>query len=219
MKKPSKLAETEDVSRVDYLLNLLSDLSPQDPSPSLRERLSALAVHRLQENVGSSVRFRGIGLWQKAWFKPALAFAFLTVVALTTMFLFHWRSQDRAQADRTVEQRLPATAPEYKAKLASAGHPIVAIRKRVHHLQSAAVRPGGAQRMTLRLPYSNSAIETGANTTIRVSVSQSELLSLGFPISATIQDQRVVAELTLGDDGLPRAISVPLPLEVLKEKK
>jgi hypothetical protein len=25
--------------------------------------------------------------------------------------------------------------------------------------------------------------------------------------------------LTLGDDGLPRAISVPLPLEVIKEKK
>jgi len=29
----------------------------------------------------------------------------------------------------------------------------------------------------------------------------------------------VVAELTLGDDGLPRAISVTLPLELVREKK
>ena len=73
--------------------------------------------------------------------------------------------------------------------------------------------------MTLRLPYSNSAIETGIDSTIRVSMSQSELLSLGFPITATVQDRRIVAELTLGDDGLPRAISLPLPLQVMKEKQ
>jgi hypothetical protein len=29
----------------------------------------------------------------------------------------------------------------------------------------------------------------------------------------------VVAELTLGDDGLPRAISVPLPLEIVREMR
>jgi hypothetical protein len=44
-------------------------------------------------------------------------------------------------------------------------------------------------------------------------------LSLGFPLNASLHDRRVVAELTLGDDGLPRAISLPLPLEVMKEKK
>jgi hypothetical protein len=73
--------------------------------------------------------------------------------------------------------------------------------------------------MILRLPYSNSAIQTGTDTIIRVSMSQSELQSLGFPINTTVQDTRIVAELTLGDDGLPRAISLPLPLEVMKEKK
>jgi hypothetical protein len=73
--------------------------------------------------------------------------------------------------------------------------------------------------MTLRLPYSNGAIENGTQATIRVSMSQSDLLSLGFPVNATLQDGRIVAELTLGDDGLPRAISLRLPLEVMKEKK
>jgi hypothetical protein len=73
--------------------------------------------------------------------------------------------------------------------------------------------------MTMQLPYSNSAIETGTYSMIRVSMSQSELLSLGFPINATVQDRRIAAELMLGDDGLPRAISLPLPLEVMKEKR
>jgi hypothetical protein len=76
-----------------------------------------------------------------------------------------------------------------------------------------------ARRMVVRLPYSNSAIDNGTDATIRVSMSQAELVSLGFPMTATLRDRRVVADLTLGDDGLPRAISVPLPLEVVKEKK
>ena len=50
-------------------------------------------------------------------------------------------------------------------------------------------------------------------------MSQAELVSLGFPMNGTLHDGRVVAELTLGDDGLPRAISVTLPLELVREKK
>lgn len=76
-----------------------------------------------------------------------------------------------------------------------------------------------ARRMVVRLPYSNSAIDNGTDATIRVSVSQAELVSLGFPMTAILRDRRVVADLTLGDDGLPRAISVPLPLELVREKK
>ena len=76
-----------------------------------------------------------------------------------------------------------------------------------------------ARRMVVRLPYSNSAIDTGTDATIRVSMSQTELVSLGFPMNATLHDRRVIADLTLGDDGLPRSISVPLPMEVVKEKE
>jgi hypothetical protein len=76
-----------------------------------------------------------------------------------------------------------------------------------------------AREMVIRLPYSNRSVDTGTGATIQVSMSQSELLSLGFPLNATLHDRRVVAELTLGDDGLPRAISLPLPLELIKEEK
>jgi hypothetical protein len=88
-----------------------------------------------------------------------------------------------------------------------------------YHPPRRLTRQPGPQRMTLRLPYSNSAIENGTQATIRVSMSQSDLLSLGFPVNATLQDRRILADVTLGDDGLPRAISLPLPLEMIKEKK
>jgi hypothetical protein len=73
--------------------------------------------------------------------------------------------------------------------------------------------------MVIWLPYSNGSVDTGTGATIQVSMSQSELMSLGFPLNATLHDRRVVAELTLGGDGLPRAISLPLPLELIKEEK
>ena len=69
--------------------------------------------------------------------------------------------------------------------------------------------------MVVNLPYSNTAIDTGTDATIRVSMSQTELESLGFPMNATLRDRRVLAELTLGDDGLPRSISLLLPLELV----
>jgi hypothetical protein len=88
-----------------------------------------------------------------------------------------------------------------------------------HHSLRKLTRYNTSRQMTLRLPYSDGAIDTGTDTTIRVAMSRAELAALGFPLNATLHDQRVVAELTLGDDGLPRAISVSLPLEVIKEKK
>jgi hypothetical protein len=113
----------------------------------------------------------------------------------------------------------PVVSPVIKAHSAPAGQPSVGKLRKVHRSHSAATEPAGQRQMMMQLPYSNSAIETGTGATIRVSMSQSELLSLGFPINTTVQDRRIVAELTLGDDGLPRAISLPLPLEEMKEKK
>lgn len=90
---------------------------------------------------------------------------------------------------------------------------------RPHHSLPSLPQNTIAQRMVVSLPYSNSAIDTGTDATFPVSMSQTELVSLGFPMNATLHDRRVLAELTLGDDGLPRSISVPLPLQLVKEKK
>jgi hypothetical protein len=211
--------ETEDESRVDHLLNLLSDLSQRDPCPDVRERLEALVAERLRDGA----RVRGAGRTQLAWLKPTFAAVLLAAMGLAAALVFHFRQHEPAQTDRTAKVSEPGISPaisqEEAAHIAPAAAASVTRQARIQRPHSPLVQTASTRRMIMQLPYSNSAIETGTYSTIRVSMSQSELLSLGFPINATLQDRRVAAELTLGDDGLPRAISLPLPLEVMKEKR
>lgn len=215
----SKRMEAEDGSRANDLLGLLSDLSQQDPPPALRERLAALAASRLGENPGNAERPAGKGRRTRTWLKPTLATGLLVVLGLTTVFVIHFWREESAQAKRTAKVSHPVDTSEYTTPVASAPRRLAARQSRIHHSRPVFAPPSGARQMTMRLPYSNNAIQTGTDATIQVSMSQSELLSLGFPINATVPDRRVMAELTLGDDGLPRAISVPLPLEMMKEKQ
>jgi len=67
----------------------------------------------------------------------------------------------------------------------------------------------------IELPYSNRVIANGTNTTISVAVSRDELVALGFPLGDTTGGGKFLAEIALGDDGLPRSIRVPLPLRSL----
>lgn len=212
----SKRKEAEGISHVDGLLNRLSDLSQREPSPALRGRLVALAASRLEEHSGNAARPRGGDRRKPAWLKAAFASGFLAGVGLlaVTANLFWQAGPRRTHGSARVNH--PSVSPGFRVPTAPAqGHRPLK-RSRVRPMESASLPLSGARQMTMRLPYSNSAIETGTDTTIRVSMSQSELLSLGFPINATIPDRRIVAELTLGDDGLPRAISVPLPIEEMK---
>lgn len=211
----SKRTETDDASRVDSLLDLLKDLSQRDPSPALRERLAVLASQRLKER---APRLHATGPKGLAWLKPAFTAALLVAAGLAMVFVVHSRLHGPAP-NGTAKASQPAVSPEGTAHVAPVAQSPVTKRPRIHSSRPALAKPATARQLTMRLPYSNNAIETGTDTTIRVSMSQSELLSLGFPINTTVQDRRIVAELTLGGDGLPRAISLPLPLEVLKEKK
>lgn len=205
--QPSKRTENEDVAHVDSLLGLLGEMSRREPSPAVRRRLSLLASERLNR---SPRRL-------KVWLKPAFAATFFVVAGLAGELAVHFLEPKLAQNGGTVTASSPVVSPEIKAQ--SSVEPSVRKPRRVHHSRPTPIKTTGPRQMTVRLPYSNSAIETGTGTTLRVSMTQSELLSLGFPINETVQDRRIVAELTLGDDGLPRAISLPLPLVVMKEKK
>lgn len=215
----SKRRGTENVSRVEHLLGLLGDISQRDPSPALRESLSQLAASRLEANPGNAARPKDGGRKRLAWLGPAFAAALFVALGLTTLFAIHFRREEPTRASKAVKANHPAMPSEHRTLEAAAPRHPVSEQSRIHHKEPPFVAPVSARQMTMRLPYSNTAIHTGTDATIRVSMSQSELLSLGFPISATIPDRRVMAELTLGDDGLPRAISVPLPLEVMKEKQ
>jgi hypothetical protein len=197
----SRQPASGDAPRVDYLLGVLSRLPQDDPPPALRARLELLSSRRLR-NGPLPLRL-----------KPIFAIALLAAIGITAVLtaLFHRPARLQTKIESRppgvlFDRALDALPPKFK--LPATRHPLPKSRRYIT-----------SQRMTMRLPYSDSAIDTGTDATIRVSMSQAELAALGFPINTTLHDRRVLAELTLGDDGLPRAISVSLPLEVVKEKK
>jgi hypothetical protein len=214
-----KGTETADAPRVEYLLGVLRGLSPQDPPPALRDRLQLLSIERLRGGAERGRRFGSPRPGLQSWFRPALAFALLIAIGSAAVLVVYLRQSERLR----VGIESPVTPPKQALNTdtsAVAAVPAGDVKppKMTHPLPRLAQNTT-ARRMVVRLPYSNSAIDNGTDATIRVSMSQAELVSLGFPMTATLHDRRVVADLTLGDDGLPRAISVPLPLEVVREKK
>lgn len=218
MEQRAKRTETAN-ARVEYLLGALRSLTPQDPPPALRDRLQLLSIERLR---GGAERGRRFGRPQAAlqsWFRPALAFALLLAIGSAAVLVVYLRQSERLRVG--IESRVapPKQALDTDTR-ALAAVPAAEVKPpKVTHSLPRLAQNTPARRMIVRLPYSNSAIDNGTDATIRVSMSQAELVSLGFPMTATLHDRRVVADLTLGDDGLPRAISVPLPLEVVREKK
>jgi hypothetical protein len=206
-----------DESRVEFLLGLLRETAQRDPSPVLRERLSALYSERLIGRRSPVPVARGDSLRALAGFRPALITGLLFLIGLTVSLLAYRWQRAPLKADIHPSAVLPLAPPVDEMPLTASQSNRAPIKHgRAHR---ALVQRGNSQRMVLLLPYSNRDVANGTNSTIRVSMSQSELLSLGFPLTETLHDRRVNAELTLGDDGLPRAISVPLPLELIKEKR
>jgi hypothetical protein len=206
MEQRAKQTRKAAASPVDNLLRVLSMLSQEDPPPALRGRLELLSS-RLLRNDGVMLRL-----------KPVFAVALLIAIAMTAVLVAHLRRP--APLQTKIESRVAPPAPiDRELRAPPADPPPEATLPATRHPLRTLTRYNTSQRMTVRLPYSDAAIDTGTDATIRVSMSQAELASLGFPLNTTLHDRRVVAELTLGDDGLPRAISVSLPLEVLKEKK
>jgi hypothetical protein len=215
MEQQSKQTGKTAASRTDYLLGLLSKLSQDDPPPALRGRLELASSRRLRNEVASEApvgrtRLRLV---------PVFAVAVLIAIGMIAAFVAYSRRPAPLQtkiAPRVIAPIAPAgRAVDIPLAVPSPGSPSPSTRHALRRL----ARYNPSQRMTVRLPYSDSAIDTGTDATIQVSMSQAELVSLGFPMNTALHDRRVVADLTLGDDGLPRAISVSLPLEVIKEKK
>ena len=202
-----------EMSRVDDLLGLLGDLSQHDPSPAVRARLSDLCSQRFQQQHVISDRPR-----TPIRLRAVFAAGLLAALGLATAWLHHLQQPGNMRAGNEPASTLPLS-PVKEAHLAPSAHSTMPPSTVHRRSRPKPQPPTSAREMVIRLPYSNSSVDTGTGATIQVSMSQSELLSLGFPLNATLHDRRVAAELTLGDDGLPRAISLPLPLQLIKEEK
>jgi hypothetical protein len=215
----STSTENADAPRMEFLLGVLRSLSQQDPPPGLRDRLRLLSYQRLAGGVGPGRRLGRPRAGLRSWLRPALAVALLILIGSLAAVVVNIHSSERLRAGIDLRVAPPKQSSSIGAVAQSAVRPEEIKPLRTTHSLPRLAPNTTARRMVVRLPYSNSAIDTGTDATIRVWMSQAELASLGFPMNATLHDRRVVAELTLGDDGLPRSISVPLPLEVVKEKK
>jgi hypothetical protein len=204
---------------VEDLLGFLADLSQHDPSPAVRAHLCDLFSQRFQQkNVFGDTQLRKF-----AWLRAAFAAALLAVLGLAASWVIHLRQslpKDMRSGNKPTGPSLPMPSVEETQAVPAeySTMPPSTVNRRSRPKLAQGPAPSGRE-MVIQLPYSNSSVDTGTGATIQVSMSQSELLSLGFPLNAMLQDGRVVAELTLGDDGLPRAISLPLPLELIKEEK
>ena len=214
LQKRSIRNKPAEVSGVDDLLGLLGDLSQRDPSPAIRAHLDDLCSQRLQQKrVLRDTQPRTF-----SWLKASFAAALLAALGLAAAWIVHLRQSKDMRAVNGSAGTPASMSSGKEARVAPSG-PLPTPPSAVNRRSRPKLRAASAREMVIRLPYSNSSVDTGTGATIQVSISQSELLSLGFPLNATLHDRRVVAELTLGDDGLPRAISLPLPLEIIKEEK
>jgi hypothetical protein len=210
----STSTETTDASRMEYLLGALGSLSQQDPPPALRERLRHLSYQRLRAGGEPEARagFR-------SWLRPAFVVATLAVIGFLAVGVAHRYQSEPLRAGMVLNVAPPGVPSTAGSVAVPVARRVEVKSTRLRHSSPSLPQNTIPQRMVVRLPYSNSAIDTGTDATIRVSMSQTDLVSLGFPMNAMLHDRRVLAELTLGDDGLPRSISVPLPLQMVKEKK
>jgi len=211
-KHPLRTADKR-LSHTNELLRLLGEASPQEPSPYIREQLEAMGS--LQFSSTPFLRWRQALQHHWLWALPVAGLAALVLV----MFL--------PTRPQVAALDLQATPPGVPPLLASNAYPAnprvpgipapVVSTKKTTHVPNAAPKAKPMDRLTVPLPYSNPDISTGTSTVVRVAMPQMQLAALGLPLPAVAADSRIIADVTLGDDGLPKSISLPLPLQVVKE--
>ena len=193
-KEPNRVRETQDeLAHVDALLSKLAQESPQQAPLRLRRHMTQ-AVQQYR-----SLEPSRTNRWLLA------AAALLAALALTAGSIIFTRSDRHAhrpseimahsepQPGPTVLEPQPSpmlkTPPSAKAK----------------HQRANAANP---QPVFVTLPFSDPALMSGTSVTIRLALSEAELLAMGVRPIESNSSGSYVADLVLGDDGLPRAIRI-----------
>jgi hypothetical protein len=189
-----------DDSRLDALLRRLAHESPREAPSSVRQHLqSTIQQHRSLKPVLTN-----------RWLLPVAGIASVLLVVVAAALTINVVSNRRPRIDQTsavppvsggkVEplptievQKSPATSQPRAARVKKRHGP-PAIRNQ---------RPA-----FVALPFSDPTLANGTNVTIRMTFSDAELLALGVAPDEGKGRQFYVADVVLGDDGLPRAIRV-----------
>lgn len=201
--------------KLDEMLRLLKATPIPEPTAEIRQNLQrVIAAPRVLETPKSRP---ALHLYWARWAFPGVA----CLAALVTVGLHytHRPGKDVTPTASSVGVLHVDPAHDFGRALRSPVAPPrkVAVGSR-KHFHSLALRDTSPQprTFTVDLPYSNPDIANGTDTTVRVGVSREELAALGFPLDDVTGDGKYLAEVALGDDGLPRSIRIPLPLRSLE---
>jgi len=182
-----------EISQVDVLMRRLAQESPRE------------APHRVRLHIENAVQEQrsSAPLVGKRWLLAA-AVLFVALTLTTSAIIFkrsgHGDPVSKVVAPANVQppsvleaQRVkPTVLPPSNAKRHQRQHPKVA----------------NPQPVFVRLPYSDPTVMMGTGVTVRLALSEAELLAMGVRPIESNPSESYVADLVLGDDGLPRAIRI-----------
>lgn len=189
-----------DFSQVDALMRKLAQESPRE------------APQRVRLHIENAIQYRSSApLVGKRWLLAAavlLAGFAMTIGAVISKRSGHSGPVLSAHIDPASKVVAPANvqAPpmlEARRDIPTVLPPSKAIPQQHQHPKTANPQP-----VFVRLPFSDPTLAAGTGVTVRLALSEAELLAMGVrPIEANPSGS-YVADLVLGDDGLPRAIRI-----------
>jgi hypothetical protein len=190
-KEEKRLVEREsEVSRVDALMRKLAQDSPRQAPDRVRLHLqNAVQQYRPSHSLAG-----------KRWLLAAAVLFAALILTFGTVL-----SRRSGHISPTSEVLPPANTPPslvFESRETPKTPPPAKVRRR------RPAKVANPQPVFVRLPFSDPALMSGTSVTIRLALSDVELLAMGIrPIEAD-SSRSYVADLVLGDDGLPRAIRI-----------
>jgi hypothetical protein len=191
----SRARETQnELAHVDSMMRKLAQESPQQAPPHVRQHMAqAVQQYRSSERSGTN-------RWLLA---AAVLFAALVLTAGSIIFKrsgqrVHTPSEITAHAEPQPKAAVlePRSSSQPKALPTAKAKP---------HQRANAADP---QPVFVTLPFSDPTLMSGTSVTIRLALSEAELLAMGVRPIESNSSGSYVADLVLGDDGLPRAIRI-----------
>jgi hypothetical protein len=191
--------QEEDDANFKALLRALAEESPKDAPLRVRERLQSM----IQQDRSPVLVSRRRPLFIAAA-ASALLVAAAAILAIAALSNRRVEKPELAPVLATSARSTEAPRGTQIPNPPVASQPPAAKAKR-HHRRLPAKNQ---QPVFVALPFSDPTLANGTNVTVRMTFSDAELLALGVAPGVSEQKRFYVADVILGDDGLPRAIRV-----------
>jgi hypothetical protein len=191
----NRVRETQnELAHVDALMSKLAQESPRQAPLRVRQHV-AQAVEQYR-----SLQQTSTNRWLLA------AAVLLAALVLTAGSIIFKRSGQRAQPPSEITAHAtPQPKPAGLEPQPSSVPKTLPTAKTKAHQRANATEP---QPVFVTLPFSDPALMSGTSVTIRLALSEAELLAMGVRPIESNSSGSYVADLVLGDDGLPRAIRI-----------